>query len=122
MANKAPGFAAHPEHTITLSAPSDAAVAYGGTAVARSNTAIHLTEDRYPPRAYLPRADITAELKKSEKTTYCPFKGDTVYFHVTVDGATLENAAWSYETPFDEMAAIAHLVAFDDRFAVSGAR
>ena len=94
---------------------------FAGRTVAETDRAVLLRESRYPARAYVPRADIGAALTLNGKTTHCPFKGDTVYFDVAIGGETLENAAWSYETPFDEMASIAGLVAFDDRFEVAAA-
>lgn len=117
MANPAPGFRNHPEHKITVEpAGGPVKVAHGAAPVASTDAAILLKEDRYPARLYVPHEDITAELTPSEKTTHCPFKGDTVYYHVKTGGETLADAAWSYESPFDEMHAIKGLVAFDDRF------
>lgn len=119
MANPAPGFKSHPEHMITLSEPRKVTVHQAGRLVAESTAAILLTERGYPPRAYVPRADVVAALTPTEKTTHCPFKGDTTYFDVVVDGAAFPNAAWSYPTPFDEMAPITGHVAFDDTFEIS---
>ncbi|MEM6761323.1 MAG: DUF427 domain-containing protein [Pseudomonadota bacterium] len=118
MANPAPGFKTRPDHTITLK-PAHARISVGGTEVAESTSAILMSEHRYPPRAYVPREAITATLEPSQKTTHCPFKGDTVYFHVTLGGETFKDAAWAYNTPFDEMRDIAGLIAFDDRFEVA---
>jgi len=118
MDNPAPGFRDHPEHTIVLdSAPGIVTVRHGETVIARSERAVILNEDRYPPRAYVPRGDVRSALVPSERSTHCPFKGDTVYFHVDLEGGRLADAAWAYETPFDEMTAIAGLVSFDDRFS-----
>lgn len=119
MANPAPGFRNHPDHEITLSPGTAVRVTLDGHLVARSDAAVLLRESRYPARAYIPLEDIGAALTATQKTTHCPYKGDTVYFDVAVDGRQLADAAWSYQTPFDEMAAIAGLVAFDDRFEVT---
>ncbi len=32
--------------------------------------------------------------------THCPYKGDASYYSVKADGKTLDNAIWTYETPF----------------------
>lgn len=119
MANSAPGFKKHPEHEITLRRGAHVVVRHGGHVVAETTSAVLLDESRYPSRAYVPRADITATLTPTAKTTHCPFKGDTVYFDVDVEGERLAESAWSYESPFDEMAAISGLVAFDDAFEVT---
>jgi len=59
---------------------------------------------------YLPRTDVKMErLARTQHRTYCPFKGEASYFSI-LGGA--ENAVWSYEQPYDEMAAIKDYVAF----------
>ncbi|MEM8855808.1 MAG: DUF427 domain-containing protein [Pseudomonadota bacterium] len=120
MANPAPGFAKHPNHKILLDTGPDAVtVRHGDTLIAMTTTAVLLREDGYPTRAYIPRGDVTATLAKTDKTTHCPFKGDTVYFNVVADGTEVGNGAWSYEAPYDEMADIKDHVAFDDRFEIT---
>jgi uncharacterized protein (DUF427 family) len=58
---------------------------------------------------------VVATVEPSEKTTFCPFKGTAS--HWTVAG--VENAAWSYEDPKQEVGAIRGLLAFyPDRVTV----
>ena len=117
MANPAPGFQDHPDHKLMLDTGPDAVtVQHGEALVAMTTSAVMLREDRYPVRAYVPRDDVQATLTKSEKTTRCPFKGEATYYHVEADGKRLENAAWSYDAPYDEVEAIKGHLAFDDRF------
>ena len=119
MANPAPGFLRKPDHTITLREGVAASVSFDGVTVAVTRAAVMLEEVGYPPRAYIPRADIVASLNETTKRTHCPFKGDTRYFAVSVEGAEVPDAAWTYPEPFDEMLPIAGLIAFDDRFSLS---
>jgi uncharacterized protein (DUF427 family) len=120
MANPSPGFRRAPGHRIDLEPGARVAVALGDAPVAATEAAVLLREAGYPARAYVPRADVRARLDPTGKTTHCPFKGDTVYYDVTPEGGeTLRDAAWSYDRPYDEMAAIAGLVSFDDRFTVA---
>ncbi|WP_369596873.1 DUF427 domain-containing protein [Halomonas sp. CSM-2] len=52
-----------------------------GKLLADSTQALELRETGYPPRHYFPREDVRMDLfTTSETTTYCPFKGNTVYF------------------------------------------
>jgi uncharacterized protein (DUF427 family) len=51
-----------------------------------------------------------ALLTISETTTYCPFKGHTVYFSLGEN----RDIAWSYEEPIEGMEAIAGKVAFSE--------
>ena len=53
-----------------------------------------------------------ALLQRSERVTHCPYKGDANYFSINAGGKTLENAIWTYETPFPAMAEIAGRLAF----------
>ena len=45
-------------------------------------------------------------------STHCPYKGDANYFSIEANGKTLENAIWTYETPFPAMAEISGRLAF----------
>ena len=53
-----------------------------------------------------------AALKRSEHTTYCPYKGDASYYSIPAGGGRSFNAVWTYETPFKAMAQIKDYVAF----------
>lgn len=103
-----------PDHPITITPhPHRVRVVVGGVAVAESTKALSLKEASYPAVLYIPRADIAAGMiSPASKTTHCPYKGDASYFDVTADGRDLKEAAWSYETPFPAMAAIAGHLAF----------
>jgi uncharacterized protein (DUF427 family) len=60
-----------------------------------------------------------ALLSRSERTTHCPYKGDASYYSVTAGGKALENAIWTYETPFPAMAGITgHLAFYPDRVTI----
>ncbi|MGV2931989.1 DUF427 domain-containing protein [Vreelandella venusta] len=80
-----------------------------GTLTADSTNTLELRERDYPPRHYFPREDVRMDLLTvSETTTYCPFKGHTVYFSL----AEHRDIAWSYEQPIESMEAIEGRVAF----------
>ena len=75
----------------------------------KSTNTLELREHGYPPRHYFPRDDVRMDLlTASETTTYCPFKGHTVYFSL----GERPDIAWSYEAPIEEVEAIAGRVAF----------
>jgi uncharacterized protein (DUF427 family) len=64
--------------------------------------ALTLQETGLAPVQYSPRADVNmARLMRSEHRTHCPYKGDASYFHLRTEDGVVENAAWSYEEPFD---------------------
>jgi uncharacterized protein (DUF427 family) len=52
--------------------------------------------------------------------TKCPWKGQASYYSIKGDFGMLANAVWSYETPKDDVAAIAgHLAFYPDRVKVT---
>ena len=60
-----------------------------------------------------------ALLARSARVTHCPYKGDANYFSVGAGGKTLENAVWTYETPFPAMAEISgHLSFYPDKVTI----
>jgi uncharacterized protein (DUF427 family) len=103
-----------PDHPITISSnPRRIRVTAGDTVIAETTHALSLKEASYPAVQYVPRADARMELlKRTERVTHCPYKGDASYFSIAADGKTIENAIWTYETPFPAMAEISGYLAF----------
>jgi len=123
--NPAPGFRKYPAHRVSIN-PSNAhvRVMLGGEVIADTREALELHESVgegkktvAPVVYYVPRKDVKMDrLAHTAHRTHCPFKGDASYFSV-VDGP--ENAVWSYESPYDEMAAIRERLAFyPDKFEI----
>jgi len=112
--NSGPGYAKHPEHKLNL-VPCEGRVhvVSNGETVADTTQALVMQEGDYAPRYYIPRADVRGDLVTSTDTeTYCPFKGRASYWSFTVDGTIAEDAAWSYEDPYDEMLGITGYFSF----------
>ncbi|MCY6381190.1 DUF427 domain-containing protein [Hoeflea prorocentri] len=109
-----------PQHFMQVDAMEQKIhVMRGGQKIAESSNALRLQEvgrKIYPPQYYIPRSDIVATLKKTEKSTYCPLKGQASYFDVTgADQSIASELAWSYEQPLEFAGLIADYVAFDPR-------
>ena len=109
-----PAYAEHPQHRVEIEGETcSARVLLADQIVAESSRARVLLESRCPPRIYLPREDVQlAFLERTEHTTWCKFKGHASYYSLRVGDVLLENAVWSYEDPFDQVAAIGHHLAF----------
>ena len=110
-----------PDHPITITQnPRRVRVTAGDIVIAESSKALTLKEARYPAVQYLPREDANMALfERSDRVTHCPYKGDASYFNVRTDGKTLDNAIWSYETPFPAMAEISgHLAFYPDKVKI----
>ena len=89
-------------------------VRLGEHVVARSSRVKLLHEGKLPVRRYLPAEDVEpGVLSRTDKHTHCPFKGDATYWTVAVDGTRAEDAAWSYEDPIPQSAAIRGHLCFD---------
>jgi uncharacterized protein (DUF427 family) len=110
-----------PDHPITITAnPRRIRVSAGGVVIAETADALTLKEASYPAVNYLPRKDANmALLARSERVTHCPYKGDANYFSINADGKTIENAIWTYETPFPAMTEITgHLAFYPDKVKI----
>src|SRR5258706_13919417 len=114
--NPAPGFKKYPGHRVAAQPASERVrVTFKGEVIADTRAAIAMRESESsksvvgPVVYYIPRKDVRMErLVRTSHASHCPFKGDAAYFSLK-DGP--ENAAWSYEAPFDEILAIKELLA-----------
>jgi uncharacterized protein (DUF427 family) len=101
-------------HPITISrAPTTVRVLFEGHEIADSDDVLVLTEANYPPVYYFPRDDVQMLfLRRTDKVTHCPYKGDASYFTIYRDANVIEDAVWSYEDPFPAVGQIGNRVAF----------
>ena len=110
-----------PDHPITISRQSEAHPGLGGRRCRRRH---HPCPD--PERSELSGGAICA----AERRQYgaagphradhaLPVQGGCELFQHHADGKTLENAIWTYETPFPAMAEIAgHLAFYPDKVKI----
>jgi len=103
-----------PDHPITIEPnPSRVVVTLAGKVVADTRAALTLREAKYPAVQYVPRRDVDMTLlARSSHATYCPYKGDAAYYSIPVGGERSTNAVWTYEHPYEAVAAIKDHVAF----------
>jgi len=84
-------------------------VRVNGDVVARSERPVVVFETGLPLRFYLPREDVRADLRPSETTSVCPYKGLATYW--SLDG--IDDAAWSFEDPLESVLKARGNVCFD---------
>ena len=103
-----------PDHPITIERnPKRVVVSIGGRVLADSRDALILREAGYPAVQYIPRKDVDmTQLERSSHATYCPYKGDCAYFSIPAGGERAVNAVWTYEAPYEAVAAIRNHLAF----------
>jgi uncharacterized protein (DUF427 family) len=107
-----------PDHPISIERnASRVIVSVAGRVIADTREALTLSEAHYPAIQYIPRKDVDMTLlARSDRTTYCPYKGDAAYFSVPPGGERSIDAVWTYETPYAAVAGIKdHLAFYSDR-------
>ena len=106
------------EAGITIAAnPNRVEVRVDGLVIADSTRALVMRAPGTPDVQYVPRDDVDmTRLIRSEHTTHCPYKGDASYWSIRTGRRVVDDAVWSYEVPYPDMAAIAgHLAFYPDR-------
>ena len=102
------------EHPITIAFnPKRVQVEYNGHVIVDTRRALTLRESTYPAVQYVPREDADmAFMTRTERQTYCPYKGQASYYTILMDGQFGENAVWTYEDPYPAMEQIRGHLAF----------
>jgi uncharacterized protein (DUF427 family) len=85
-------------------------ISLGGELLAETTHALALFESNLPPRWYIPREDIVAELRESDTVTRCPYKGTASYYSVDVEGG--QDVIWYYADPLPEVGRIKDRLCF----------
>jgi uncharacterized protein (DUF427 family) len=108
--------AADPQITIAPN-PHRVIVRLGGAIIADSTRALVMRAPGTPDVQYIPREDVDmASLIRTSHATHCPYKGDASYWSIRSGSRIVENAVWSYESPYEQMAPIeGHLAFYGDR-------
>jgi uncharacterized protein (DUF427 family) len=103
-----------PDHPISIQRnPARVIVSAAGRVVADTGNALTLREADYPAVQYIPREDVDlSQLERTDRATYCPYKGDCNYYSVPAGGEKSVNAVWTYEDPYPAVAQIRGHVAF----------
>jgi uncharacterized protein (DUF427 family) len=103
-----------PDHPISVERnPARVVVSIAGRVIADTRNALTLREASYPPVQYIPGEDVDfSKLERSDHVTYCPYKGNCIYYSIPAGGEKSVNAAWSYEDPLPAVDQIKRHVAF----------
>lgn len=107
-------------HIMIAPAGGTVTIRANGAVIGETTAALEMREGSYPPVIYVPRGDMAmALLDASARRSNCPHKGQAHYFSIVTPEGTLTDAVWSYETPHEDVAAIAgHLAFYTDRVTV----
>ena len=82
-------------------------IVFNGETIAETNRAYRVLETSHPPAYYIPLEDVKQEfLQKTQRQTFCEFKGAASYWTVKVGDKSAANAAWTYENPTGRFEAV----------------
>lgn len=75
-------------------------ITLNGQVIANSNRSFRILETSHPPTYYLPlNAFEKGSLIRTDKISFCEFKGEAIYYHVKSGVQIEEYAAWGYPSP-----------------------
>jgi uncharacterized protein (DUF427 family) len=88
-------------------------VLFRGTTLADTRRGFRVLETSHPPTYYLPPADVRMDLlTRTDKASFCEWKGMAHYYAIGEGEHHLASSAWGYDDPTPPFAAIAGHVAF----------
>ena len=88
-------------------------ISFHGEIIADTKKAWRVLETSHPPVYYLPPEDIRMEfLTRTQRRSFCEFKGSASYWTVKVGSQEEKDCAWSYENPTPAFQPIKGYIAF----------
>jgi uncharacterized protein (DUF427 family) len=104
---------AYPRPAVAQACSQHLKIVHRGIVLAETRCGVRTLETSHPPSYYFPRRDIAMEfLLKSARSSICEWKGQAVYFDVTISGATLHDVGWSYLSPTPSFQLLQDYIAF----------
>lgn len=98
-----------------IAEPSDAHVRieHLGRVIADTRAAVRTLETSHPPSWYIPPDAIApGVLVPSDRRSFCEWKGQARYWHLSVGGEMLHDIGWSYPNPTPAFRILRDHVAF----------
>lgn len=89
-------------------------IKFEGKVIAQSDACLLVQESDHDSRLYFPEGAVNWEwFEASSLQTFCPFKGDAIYWSLKQGSKSLDNVVWAYSDPFPEVQGIKGYVSFD---------
>jgi len=87
-------------------------VVFNGVVLAETTEAKRVLETSHPPVYYIPLSDVQLKyFTKTQRSTYCEWKGQAAYYTIQVGDRQLSNAAWYYPNPTPAFTSIKDYIA-----------
>ncbi len=78
-------------------------IIHDGEIIYDGNRSFRVLETSHPPTYYLPFSGFKeGVLIRTEKSSFCEFKGVAHYYHIKVGTQIFESVAWGYDHPNDK--------------------
>jgi uncharacterized protein (DUF427 family) len=88
-------------------------IIFNGIVIGETKKAKRVLEKGHAPAYYIPPENVKKEyLTKAENPSFCPWKGEARYYHITVSGKTARYACWYYPLPKKDFESIKDYIAF----------
>lgn len=88
-------------------------IIFNNVIIAETNHAKRVLETSHPPVYYIPPEDIKMNyLTPAENHSFCEWKGEANYYHLTVADKTVRYACWYYPAPIPKLAELKNYMAF----------
>ena len=116
----------YPRPAIAERTSAHVRIEHGGRVIADTRAPVRTLETSHPPSWYIPPSDITPGLlHRSDRRSFCEWKGQALYWHVEIAGQILHDVGWSYPDPTPAFESLRDHIAFYaapfDRCTVDGA-
>jgi uncharacterized protein (DUF427 family) len=102
-----------PRPAIAELVTSHLKIIHRGAVIAETRRGVRTLETSHPPSYYFPPEDVDMKLLSvSENRSVCEWKGNAIYFDVTLQSEVLRDVAWSYATPTKSFQILRNHIAF----------
>ncbi|HVU72737.1 MAG TPA: DUF427 domain-containing protein [Mycobacteriales bacterium] len=88
-------------------------VTSGDAVLVDTDDTIIVFETSLEPVLYVRREHVRVPLRRSETTSWCNYKGRATYWSAVIGEQVVDDAAWSYDEPLAESAALRGALSFD---------
>jgi uncharacterized protein (DUF427 family) len=88
-------------------------IVVAGITLVDTRRALRVLETSHPPVYYVPPVDVQMTyLTPVDGHSFCEFKGQASYYAITINGRTIDRAAWYYPDPTPPYGALRDFIAF----------
>jgi len=103
----------YPRPAIAEPSKRHVRIVHRGIVIADTRAPVRTLETSHPPSWYLPPADIAQDvLRRSDRRSFCEWKGEATYWHIALGDTLLRDVAWSYPHPTPGFALLRDHLAF----------